>query len=263
MRLICQFMTFLSQKYLTKMDIKKFETLIIENLDDVVEKIIKSEPILKIPVKKGERVGDGISKHLEREFVNKTKKHTYFKNSEASPEGKTKNPFDVQTVFKYKGHEELIWIDFKAVNIENEDTNPDSGTPDKVITLMEKGYFYLAYIIVYYKGVSEGLQFIEYNKKIVKSYFLKNVSSTMRITPANQMQVNGFAEPEERTRENFLDFLLQKKIESNERKFKKAKQELENYKSGILKKRLAPSENITIKLLKKINKEQEEKIKKL
>ena len=219
-------MTFLSQKYLTKMDIKKFETLIIENLDDVVEKIIKSEPILKIPVKKGERVGDGISKHLEREFVNKTKKHTYFKNSEASPEGK-------------------------------------SGTPDKVITLMEKGYFYLAYIIVYYKGVSEGLQFIEYNKKIVKSYFLKNVSSTMRITPANQMQVNGFAEPEERTRENFLDFLLQKKIESNERKFKKAKQELENYKSGILKKRLAPSENITIKLLKKINKEQEEKIKKL
>ena len=256
-------MTFLSQRYLTKMDIKKFESLIIANLDDVVEKIIKSEPILNIPVKKGERVGDGISKHLEREFVNKTEKHAYFKNSEASPEGKTKNPFDVQTMFKYKGHEELIWIDFKAINIENADSNPDSGTPDKVITLMEKGFFYLAYILVYYEGINQGrdLQFVKRDNKYVKSYFLKNVSSTMRITPANQMQVNGSAEPEERTREEFLDFLLLKKIESNKRKLDKSTQELKNYKSGIILKK--KSVITTLEYLKKINQEQESKIKKL
>ncbi|MHB8260786.1 MAG: hypothetical protein ACYDCN_06240 [Bacteroidia bacterium] len=245
------------------MDIQEFETLMTTNLDEVVGNIIKANPKLNIAVKKGERVGDGISKYLENKFVEVTHNHAYFKESLASPIGKTKNPFDVQTVFEFKRHRELIWIDFKAVNVENEDTNPDSGTPDKVITLMQNGFFYLVYIIVYYKGLDEGLEFVVHQDKIVKSYFLKNVSSSMRITPANQMQVNGFAEPETRTRESFLDFLLKKKIESNERKLKKATQELENFKTGILKKGSASQEEITIELLKKLNKEQEEKIKKL
>ena len=33
----------------------------------------------------------------------------------------------MQTIFELNGHRELIWIDFKAINIENEDTNPDNG----------------------------------------------------------------------------------------------------------------------------------------
>jgi hypothetical protein len=245
------------------MDIKAYETLIIGQLDELIGSIITTNPTLTIAVKKGERVGDGISKFLENKFVEFTTKHTYFKESLASPEGKTKNPFDVQTIFEINGHKELIWIDFKAVNVENDDTNPDSGTPDKVITLIENGYFYLVYIIVYYKGSENGLVFVSHNEKNVKSYFLKNVSPTMRITPANQMQVNGFSETVYRTREEFLDFLLQKKIESNERKLKKATQELENFKTGILKKKTATQVEITIDLLKQLNKEQEEKIKTL
>ncbi len=181
----------------------------------------------------------------------------------ASSEGKTKNPFDVQTVFELKGHIELIWIDFKAVNLDNEDTNPDSGTPDKVITLMQNGYFYLAYVIVYYRGSENGLSFMPHSDIFVKSYFLKNVSPTMRITPANQMQVNGFSETVYRTREEFLDFLLQKKIESNERKLKKAIQELENFKTGILKAKTGKQEEITLDSLKRLNKLQEDKIKNL
>ena len=166
-------------------------------------------------------------------------------------------------LFRSNGHKELIWIDFKAVNLENEDTNPDSGTPDKVITLMQNGYFYLAYIIVYYKGFENGLQFVEHNNLFVKSYFLKNISPTMRIIPANQMQVNGFSETVYRTREEFLDFLLQKKIESNERKLKKATQELENFKTGILKVKTAKQAEVNIDLLKQLNKEQEDKIRSL
>jgi hypothetical protein len=234
------------------MDIQAYETLIINQLDCVIKDIITENPQLKIKVKKGERVGDGISKFLEHKFVEFTKNHTYFKDSLASPEGKTKNPFDVETVFEINGHKELIWIDFKAVNKENDDTNPDSGTPDKVITL-----------IVYYQGYEDGLDFVAHNDIFVKSYFLKNVSRTMRITPANQMQVNGFSETEYRTREEFLDFLLQKKIESNERKLKKASQELENFKMGILKNKSGKQSEVTIDLLKQINSEQEEKIKNL
>ncbi|MEO5775790.1 MAG: hypothetical protein ABIQ27_02735 [Flavobacterium sp.] len=245
------------------MEIEKYEALIISQLDQLIENIIKENPNLKIAVKKGERVGDGISKFLENKFVESTQNHKYFRESIASPEGKTKNPFDVQTVFELNGHRELIWIDFKALNIDNEATNPDSGTPDKVITLMQSGFFYLAYIIIYYKGAENGLEFVQKNDLFVKSYLLKNISSSMRITPANQMQVDGFAETEYRTREDFLSFLLQKKIESNQRKLKKAAQELENFKTGILKKETAKQKEITIELLKKLNKIQEDKIKKL
>ncbi|MCF8448258.1 MAG: hypothetical protein K9G49_00190 [Taibaiella sp.] len=245
------------------MDIQEFETLITNNIDEVIGSIINANPNLGIAVKRGERVGDGISKYLENKFVEMTHNHQYFKESLASPIGKTKNPFDIQTVFEYQGHRELIWIDFKAVNIENDDTNPDSGTPDKVITLMQSGFFYLAYTLVYYRGLDHGLEFVKHNDKFVKTYFLKNVNSSMRITPANQMQVNGFAEPEIRSREEFLDFLLKKKIESNERKLKKAAQELENFKTGILKQKTVGQGEITIEKLKLLNKEQEEKIKRL
>lgn len=239
------------------MDIKTYETLITNQLDNLIESIISTNPSLNIAVKKGERVGDGISKFLESKFVAFTEKHQYFKESIASPEGKTKNPFDVQTIFEFNGHKELIWIDFKAINIENDDTNPDSGTPDKIFDLITQGYFYLVYILVYYKGSQDGLDFVPYNKHYVKSYFLKNVSASMRITPANQMQVNGFAEPVYRTREDFLSFLLQKKIESNERKLKKATEELANLRQGILKKEL------TLAKLKELNQQQEDKIKNL
>ncbi len=166
------------------MEIQEYETLISNSLDEVVYGIITANPKLNIAVKKGERVGDGISKYLENKFVEVTQIHPHFKESLASPSGKTKNPFDIQTVFEYNGHRELIWIDLKAVNVDNDDTNPDSGTPDKVITLMQSGFFYLAYVIVYYKGLDEGLEFVKHGDKFVKSYFLKNVSPTMRITPA-------------------------------------------------------------------------------
>ncbi|MBA3665369.1 MAG: hypothetical protein H0W61_14325 [Bacteroidetes bacterium] len=82
------------------MEIKEYETLIISQLDELVGNIINTLPNLNIAVKKGERVGDGISKYLENKFVEFTREHKYFRDSLASPEGKTKNPFDVQTFFE-------------------------------------------------------------------------------------------------------------------------------------------------------------------
>jgi hypothetical protein len=114
------------------MEIQDYEKLIITQLNEVIEHIIARNPQLNMAVKKGERVGDGISKFLENKFVDFTQNHPYFKDSIASPEGKTKNPYDVQTFFELNHYKELIWIDFKAINIDNDDSNPDSGTPDKV-----------------------------------------------------------------------------------------------------------------------------------
>ncbi|MGB0523437.1 MAG: hypothetical protein ACPGJS_10785 [Flammeovirgaceae bacterium] len=243
------------------MEIKKYEDDLITALEKVVNEVIDENPKLSIAVKKGERVGDAISKFFEDNFVAKTKTHTYFSNSEASPIGKTKNPWDARTQYTIQGFTQDIWIDFKAVNVENDDTNPDSGTPDKIIKHILDDNFYLVFIYVYYQGTDTGLEFVKVHDKYVKAYFLKDISSTFRITPANQMQVNGAAEPEYRTREEFLQLLLTKKIESNERKLKKATEELAHLKGGLFKK----TKSIEIKLsdLSAKNKAQEDIIKNL
>lgn len=240
------------------MEIKKYEEQLIAELETVVNEIITETPKLDIAVKKGERVGDAISKFFEDNFVAKTQNHAHFTNSEASPSGKTKNPWDARTDYTIQGFKQDVWIDFKAVNVENEDTNPDSGTPDKIIAHILNNNFYLVFIYVFYQGSGNGLEFVAIDGKYVKPYFLKDISSTFRITPANQMQVNGSAEPEYRTREEFLQLLLTKKVESNERKLKKSTQELENLKAGLFKK----TKTMEIKLsdLSANNKAQEDAI---
>jgi hypothetical protein len=240
------------------MEIKQYENDLIAALESIVNDIITETPKLDIAVKKGERVGDAISKFFEDNFVAKTENHTHFSNSEASPSGKTKNPWDARTDYTIQGFKQDVWIDFKAVNVENEDTNPDSGTPDKIIAHILNNNFYLVFIYVFYQGSGNGLEFVQVGGKYVKPYFLKDISSTFRITPANQMQVNGSAEPEYRTREDFLQLLLTKKVESNERKLKKSTQELENLKAGLFKK----TKTMEIKLsdLSANNKAQEDAI---
>ncbi|MGZ2371690.1 hypothetical protein ACXR6G_18060 [Ancylomarina sp. YFZ004] len=243
------------------MEIKEYENGLVSELETVVNEIITKNPKLSIAVKKGERVGDAISKFFEDNFVAKTQAHTYFSNSEASPSGKTKNPWDARTYYTIQGFKQDVWIDFKAVNVENDDTNPDSGTPDKIITHILNNNFYLVFIYVFYQGSDNGLEFVQVDGKYVKPYFLKDISSTFRITPANQMQVNGSAEPEYRTREEFLQLLLIKKVESNERKLKKSTQELENLKAGLFKK--TKSMEIKLSDLSANNKAQEDAIKNL
>jgi hypothetical protein len=243
------------------MEIKIYENDLINALKLVIDSIITETPKLTIAVNKGERVGDAISKFLELEFVRKTQGHCSFSNSEASPSGKTKNPWDARTDYTINNFSQDIWIDFKAVNVENEDTNPDSGTPDKIIDHILNQNFYLVYVYVYYHGTDSGLDFVKVDGEFVKPYFLKDINKSFRITPANQMQVNGMAAPEYRTREEFLHLLLKKKIESNERKFKKAEQELENFKKGCFKKTKAKEIHLKDLLLK--NKTQEDAISKL
>ena len=266
------------------MDIKAFETLIIEQLDQLIGSIITTNPTLTIAVKKGERVGDGISKFLENKFVEFTENHLYFKESLASPEGKTKNPFDVQTIFEINGHKELIWIDFKAVNLDNDDSNADSGTFNKVIYLIQNGAFYLTYIYVYYRNAGNNKMSFSPNadKDLVKVYFLKNIGENMHITPNNQMQVNFQEVNVNRTREEFINFFIEKVKKSYEYRSLDSKDMLEKlanneirlgkykepkppkiYKREPKIKKEPVKETVTFDELKQLNKEQEEKIKTL
>ena len=243
------------------MEIKKYENDLINALKVVIDTIITETQKLNISVNKGERVGDAISKFLELEFVKKTQSNCSFSSSEASPTGKTKNPWDARADYKINDFSQDIWIDFKAVNVENEDTNPDSGTPDKIIDHILNQNFYLVFVYVYYHGTDSGLDFVKVDGEFVKPYFLKGINKSFRITPANQMQVNGMAKPEYRTREEFLNLLLIKKVESNERKYKKAEKELINLKKGCFKK--TKTKEIHLMDLLQQNKIQEDAIAKL
>lgn len=243
------------------MNIKEYEKQLLQELNVIICEIIEESPRLSIAVKKGERVGDAISKFFENNFVIKTKKHSKFSNSEASPSGKTKNPWDSRTDYTVQGFKQDIWIDFKAVNVDNEDSNPDSGTPDKIIKHILDNNFYLVFVYVFYKGSDEGLEFVKLDDLFVKPYFLKDISPSFRITPANQMQVNYSEPPVYRTREEFLQLLLTKKVQSNERKLKKSTQELENLKAGLFKK--TKSMEIKLSDLSAENKAQEDAIKNL
>lgn len=233
------------------MEIKYFETKILHELKAVVETILVKNPEPNISAKS--RAGAEISSLLEEQFVAETVNHQYFKKSVASPAGATKNPWDAMTYFNINRHDELIWIDFKAVKISSTDSNPDIGTPDKIIDLIYSGFFYLAYVFVYYEETQNGLKFVKNaDNEFVKTYFLKNISSTFRRNPKNQLQVNISAKPEERSREDFINVLFEKIEESHKRQIEISTKALEKLAKGNTKTRLI-----------EINKQSEKKIKNL
>ena len=90
------------------MNIKNFEELIIEEFDKIILRIIKDYPELNISAKA--RAGAEVSDFLEEKFVEYSGKNKFFKNSEKSPKGATKNPWDAKTIFCYKDIQEIIWI---------------------------------------------------------------------------------------------------------------------------------------------------------
>lgn len=233
------------------MDIKEFESKILTELKSVVETILIKNPEPNISAKS--RAGAEISSLLEEQFVIETANHQFLKKSVASPAGATKNPWDAMTYFSLNGHEELIWIDFEAVKISSADSNPDIGTPDKIIDLIYSGFFYLVYIFVYYEETQNGLKFVKnLDNEFVKIYFLKDISSTFRRNPKNQLQVNISAKPEERSREDFINILFEKIEESHKRQIEISTKALEKLAEG----------NTKAKLIE-INKQSEDKIKNL
>lgn len=188
--------------------IREYEDYIKNTITDVVNSIIRNNRNLNIVARS--RAGAEISDWLETQFVASTQGHPLILDSEGAPKGKTKNPWDAKCNFNFNDHLEEIWIDFKAFKLSSIDSNPDMGTPNKIINFIASGGFYLLYIHVYYEEFGNGLQFVEYQGNLVKSYFLKDISSTFRRTPTNQLQVNISALPEYRTREEFIELLMNK-----------------------------------------------------
>lgn len=191
------------------MDFKIYEEQLCKSIEQVVDKIIQMKLHLNISAKA--RAGAEISDYLEEQFVLSVNNGSgYLTDAFQAPRGATKNPFDAKCLFNFMERQEVIWIDFKAFKISSLDSNPDIGTPNKVIKFIKEGNFYLIYVLAYYEEDGDGLKFVKYNGNYTKVYPLKNVNHTFRWNTKNQFQVNMSAEPEYRTREEFVEMLIQK-----------------------------------------------------
>lgn len=207
------------------MDSKKFESILRNDVETIFQEILENfNFVLDISAKS--RSGAEISDYLEDAFVDYFKdiSHPRITGAEGSPKGKTKNPFDFKFEYTYSDedveyNQELIWADIKACKKTYDDSNPDIGTPKKVIKYMKDGHFYLIYVMFEYEPTSDNkTRFLPFeNNKYVKVIFLKNIHHTVRINPKPQLQVNSKMPEEYRTEMQFIDLLETKYNESLDR----------------------------------------------
>lgn len=230
------------------MEIKELETLLKQDIEQVFTHILQLHNYT-FPISAKSRSGAEISDYLEDAFVGylNAQPHPRIYNPLGSPKGATKNPFDI--CFNYRceeaGFDDLIWGDIKATKRSYADSNPDLGTPEKIISFILGGHFYLLFIFLEYEATADNqTRFVPFESgKYVHCQFLKDIHHSVRINPKPQFQVN-IHEPEEyRTREEFLELFQRKYRESIDRniakqnakkaqldeRFEKMKQQLEEY----------------------------------
>lgn len=236
------------------MDEQKLELLMKKDIESVFNNILEEHNYV-FPISAKSRSGAEISDYLEDGFVEYLKRnpHNRIYNPQGAPKGATKNPFDF--CFNYKNEnlkfDDLIWGDIKATKKSYEDSNPDLGTPEKIIKFIMDGHFYLMFVFLEYEATPDNqTKFLPFNDgTYVHCQFLKDINHSVRINPKPQFQVN-IHEPEEyRTRDEFLKLFYTKYQESIDRniakqnkkkseldtRFEAMKKRLESYNSKINK----------------------------
>lgn len=193
------------------------EELMKKDIENVFSSILKEHNYI-FPISARSRSGAEISDYLEDSFVDYLTKnpHDRIYNPQGAPKGATKNPYDFCFNYKCEEYDDLIWGDIKATKFSYADSNPDLGTPEKIIKFILDGHFYLMFVFLeYYATEDNKTKFIQFNDgKYVHCQFLKDINHTVRINPKPQFQVN-ISEPEEyRTREEFIQLFYTKYQES-------------------------------------------------
>lgn len=204
------------------MDVREFEELMKSDIESVFNTILAKHNYI-LPISARSRSGAEISDYLEDSFVEylNNNPHSRIYNPKGAPKGATKNPYDF--CFNYKcsdfNYDDLIWGDIKATKFSYADSNPDLGTPEKIISFIMDGHFYLMFVFLEYDATDDNkTKFRKFEDgKYVHCQFLKDIHHTVRINPKPQFQVN-ISEPEEyRTREEFLELFYIKYQESIDR----------------------------------------------
>lgn len=201
-------------------NIRDIENLIKTDIKDIMEEILKKLNYT-VPIPSNSRAGAEISDYLEDAIVEHLKfnQHFHITDIKGAPKGKTKNPYDFRFNYCMGSFNDLIWADIKATNVVYKDSNPDLGTPKKLIKFILDGHFYILYVFLKYQSTSNNTTiFVPYdNGDYVKCMFLKDINQTVRINPKPQFQVNIDKEEEYRTILEFITLFKQKYFESLQR----------------------------------------------
>ena len=205
-------------------DIKAFENQMKDDIEAVFTNILaKHNYIVNISSKA--RSGAEISDFLEDSFVDyiNNNQHERISNPKGAPKDNPKNPYDFCFEYHNDNFKDIIWGDIKATKHSYKDSNPDLGTPEKIIKFILEGHFYLMFVFFEYESLdNQKTQFVKFSDgKYVHCQFLKDIHHSVRINPKPQFQVN-INEPEEyRTIDEFIELFHQKYKESIERIIKK------------------------------------------
>jgi len=212
------------------MNVANLEKQMKKDIEKIFNRILKEiDYVLNISAKS--RSGAEISDYLEDKFVEYflENEHKRISTAKSAPKGQTKNPYDIKFIYTYTDPEtskkfgDLIWGDIKATKASYADSNPDLGTPSKMIKFMLDGHFYMMFIFFEYEATEDNkTKFIPYSDgNYARIVFLKDIHRSVRINPKPQFQVNIHAEDEYRTKMEFIDLFEQKYKESIDRIIKK------------------------------------------
>lgn len=227
------------------MNYKEIELQMKSDIELVFTELLKEHNYI-LPISAKSRSGAEISDYLEDGFVDYLSRNPHNKilNPTGSPKGKTKNPFDFCFNYYNPDHNftDLIWGDIKATKFSYADSNPDLGTPEKIIKFINEGHFYLLFVFFEYEATEDNkTKFRKFpDDKYVKCQFLKDIHKSVRINPKPQFQVNINEKEEYRSLDEFLDLFHKKYQESIDRNIKKQIQKKEELDSRFhsLKKKL-------------------------
>lgn len=234
------------------MDERKLEQLMKQDIEAIFTNIIKEHNYI-FPISAKSRSGAEISDYLEDGFVEYLTRNTHSRiyNPQGAPKGSTKNPFDF--CFNYRcediGFDDLIWGDIKTTKHSYADSNPELGTPEKIIKFIMDGHFYLMFVFLEYEATKDNqTKFVPFEDGCyVHCQFLKDINHSVRIDPKPQFQVN-IHEPEEyRTRDEFLELFYTKYRESIDRniaKQEKKKAELDDRFNSMRKRLKTYGDNV-------------------
>lgn len=208
------------------MNERKLEELMKADIEAIFSNILKANNYI-LPISAKSRSGAEISDYLEDKFIEYLTQypHERIYQPATSPKGATKNPYDF--CFNYKCQDfnfnDLIWGDIKAFKFSYTNSNPDLGTPEKIIDFIMNQHFYLMFVFFEYESTTDNqIKFLSFNDgRYVHCQFLKDIHHSVRTNPKPQFQVN-IHEPEEyRTRDEFLELFYIKYQESIERNIAK------------------------------------------
>lgn len=205
-------------------DIKVFENQMKNDIENIFTEVLKQHNYIA-NISSKSRSGAEISDFLEDSFVEyiKDNPHERIINPKGAPKDNPKNPYDFCFEYCYDNFNDIIWGDIKATKHSYKDSNPDLGTPEKIIKFILNGHFYLMFVFFEYEPLeNDQTKFIKFSdEKYVHCRFLKDIHHSVRINPKPQFQVN-INEPEEyRTIDEFIELFHKKYKESIERIIKK------------------------------------------